>query len=732
MRHYLLGLLTLLFLATPWSGQAQQPSWRPANPGGGGAFNSPVVTSEGYWAVGSDLGGVYLSTNGGGSWSAIGAAQGLAVTHIASLAAHPAGKLLVGTDGGLYVGASNGTGFSRKFSTGYISAIAVSANPNIVYAVVHPQWNSLQPYVIRSADAGETWAATNSNLPANLRVTGLRPHPVDPDAVWVVSGRGRFPDLAESAVVYQAFLSTDGGATFVRRDPQQGKLVDIAYALDPQNLNLMYATVVTANNARRVYKSVETGFSWNDITPAGQVPSGIILADPSNAGRVRIVDLDNQALRPPQTYGSFLWESSNAGTSWTKRTLSVTGGWSQADESWGMGYSYQGMGQTLGYLPSQPNTVLWVNNQFLYRSSDGAKTWSDGVSTQVGANWRSRGIDNVVPIVVEQSAADPSLVYAGYMDIGLWRSDDGGGSWTSLNTAQYTGGWGGKGGNSLSVIADPARPNVVWAQLGGNLENCGTPCNEPMYLLKSTDRGATWQQLTQGLPSPIRRLEGLVVAFDSAVNARWLYAAVNGDVYLSPDDGSSWQKVLDCPRDDCFRVYYTATNGVLALSAGGVYRSWQGGQVNTWSQLTLPADMTAGWETTASGTHWLHNVWTYSGPMDLASRGGNIWVAVKGSGKGLYRSADYGQSWSRVVASNWARTVTVHPGNGRVYFGSSSAVQAGGYTADSLGVLTSADGVTGWTAQNQGLAYPFGLFARVSANGTLWLASPGQGVAGWR
>jgi photosystem II stability/assembly factor-like uncharacterized protein len=276
-------LLAALFLFMPGLGHAQL-SWKPGNPGGGGAFNSPVVTSEGYWAVGSDLGGVYLSQDAGATWTAVGSAQGLTVTHIASLAAHPAGKLLVGTDGGLFVGNSNGTGFSRKYSTGYVAAIAVSAEPNIVYAAVHPQWDSLSPYIIRSDDAGQTWAATGSNLPTNLRITGLRTHPVDPDGVWAVSGRGRFPDTPESSVVYQAHFSTDGGATFTRMDPQQGKLVDIAYGLDPQNLNLMYATVAATGNAPRVYKSVETGFSWTLLSSGTQAPSGIILAIPAMSG----------------------------------------------------------------------------------------------------------------------------------------------------------------------------------------------------------------------------------------------------------------------------------------------------------------------------------------------------------------------------------------------------------------------------------------------------------------
>ncbi len=46
------------------------------------------------------------------------------------------------------------------------------------------------------------------------------------------------------------------------------------------------------------------------------------------------------------------------------------------------------------------------------------------------------------------------------------------------------------------------------------MENCGTPCDEPLCLVKSTDKGTTWQNFTQGLPNPIRRLEGLTVAPD--------------------------------------------------------------------------------------------------------------------------------------------------------------------------------------------------------------------------
>jgi photosystem II stability/assembly factor-like uncharacterized protein len=629
------------------------------------------------------------------------------------VAAHPAGKLLIGTDNGLYVSTSDGRNTRRVYGSGYVAAIAVLADPTIVYAAVHPQWNALSPLVIRSNDAGETWNTTGSDLPAHLRVVGMRVHPVDLDGVWVMSGEGCFNSGPK-----QAYFSTNGAHGFTRLDPQQGDVIDIAYAQDANNLNVMYATTVL-NGTGQVFKSLDTGFSWTNITPATQKPSGVILADATPANRVRIIDLDQHTGKD-----SFLWESSDAGISWTKQVLTVSSGWSGADEKWGLRSSFQGHLQTIGYNPATPNTVLWVNSQFVYKISNGGKTWTDGVSRVVGNNWRSRGIDNVVPIVVEPSGADPNLAYAGYMDLGLWRTDDGGASWKSLNAAQYSGGWSDAvGGNTLNVLADPGRADVVWAQVGGNLENCGNPCEEPMYLLRSTNRGASWPKLSTGLPNPIRRLEGLSLVPTSSFSSRRLYVVANGDVYTSGNDGSSWQLSYNCPNNDCIKAFYTA-GGVIAISPSGIWRLQSG----SWQPIPLPADMTSGW---SAGKHWLFDLWDYVWPLDVASQGSKIWVAVKGFGKGIYHSSNNGQSWTRVRADNYARTVEIDPTTNEVYMGSSSALSQGGFQADSNGVNVSPDGVNSWVARNQGLAYKFGFSISISPTGVRWLISPGQGVMKW-
>lgn len=713
----------LMLLLYSWQSHA---AWQATNPGGGGAMNSPVITNNGYWVVGTDLGGLYLSKDQGTSWTAVGATQGLTATHVASLAVHP-NKLLIGADGGLFVGNADGTAISRKYGSGYVSAVTVAANPNIIYAAVHPAWDKLNPIIIRSNDAGQTWRKVSTNLPANLFVLGMRAHPVDANAVWVITGISRAANESDKVAKSpaQAWLSIDGGATWTRRDPIQGEVVDIAYAQDANNLNRMYLTT-ELNGVGRIYTSPDTGYSWKRLTPAN-APSegitGVILANQATPNHLRLLDTRGNPAR--------FWESKNAGSTWVYHTNTVTGGWSGADETWGMGNSYQGVPQTIGYRPDQPNTVLWVNNQFTFKSLNGGQTWSDAVSiAYADGSWSSRRLDNVVPFLVEPSKANSNLVYAGYMDLGWWRSDNGGATWKSLNKMNFSHNWQGNGGNTMSIIADPVRENVVWAQVAGDLDNGDATNNEPVHLVKSLDKGETWAELSSGLPANPKHIEGLALADDSATYNRWLYVVVDGDVFLSENDGTSWKKVLDC--NTCFNVAYTQA-GVFALSPAGVWRSWEGGRANSWAKMSLPSGMTSGWTTTL---HWFYDAWHYNGVVDIATKGKNdIWLAVKGSSKGLYYSGNSGMTWTQVYNNPYVRTVAVDPINGQVLLGSSSnGLSAPGYASESKGVMVHANGrsTTGWTALNSGLVFPFATNISISATGKRWVNSPGQGVLRWQ
>jgi photosystem II stability/assembly factor-like uncharacterized protein len=212
-------------------------TWLPTNPGGGGAFNSPVIGPTGIWAVGSDLGGLSISRNQGLSWRAVGSSDGLTATHVAALAVDPRdGRWLIGTDDGLFTANPDGSQVKRrlKLDGAYVSGIAFAADPSVVYAALHPAWNALEPTMYRSGDAGVSWTRVAA-LPSSLRVLNLRTHPVDANAVIAISGEGRFKTGPA-----QAWRSNDAGATWQRFDPDLGPVLDVVYAADPDNLNRVY------------------------------------------------------------------------------------------------------------------------------------------------------------------------------------------------------------------------------------------------------------------------------------------------------------------------------------------------------------------------------------------------------------------------------------------------------------------------------------------------------------
>lgn len=694
--------------------------WNSFNPGGGGSFNSPVITKEGYFVVGSDLGGVYVSKNQGSNWRAIGATRGLTATHVSSIASHPSKRLIIGTEGGIYVSRSDGKKAKLVFRGKYTTAIAVSASqPNIAYAAYHDSYNSVGPSLLKSSNGGLKWSFVRTQgLSKNIRVLAIRIHPTNSNIVWLISGDDRFVDSPNSA-----YLSTNGGKKFQLRHPKRNsRVVDVAFGKGAPGKWRTYVTTFDSSRGN-LFVSENNGGQWRVMDGSSQQGgiSGIILTDWKKAGHVRVVDLLWRG-----SSQTALWKTVNSGRSWSRVVNRVVGGWSDYDEDWGLSGSFNGDLHSIAYRPDSPQVILWVNTQFVYKSVDGGRTWVDCVSVRKGKNrWASRGIDNVVPMVVAPSAADKNLIYAGYMDLGIWRSVDGGESWENLNPGRkWTDLWDGKGGNTLSIAADPDRSNVVWANVGGDIGGMA-------YILKSTDKGRRWTQVTKGLPTKKRKyIESLEIALDSPKSRRWLYVVVDGDVYLSEDDGLSWKLSLRCTS--CAGVRYTEQSGIVAFGSSGIYRSWQGGRRGTWSELTknLPTTARSRW---TKSQHWHDDAWTYVGPVDVASRptSGELWLAVKG--KGLYYSSNYGSTWSKVYGSKHARSVSVDPRTKEVLFGTSSSLYAGGYESDSKGVVVHKNGKTskGWKSMNSGLVFPFATYIAVSATGERWCISPGQGIMKW-
>ncbi len=197
--------------------------------------------------------------------------------------------------------------------------------------------------------------------------------------------------------------------------------------------------------------------------------------------------------------------------------------------------------------PSDPNVIYVGSGEGLQRPD---LSVGNGVykSTDAGKTWTHVGLDDafqIAELAVDPRNPDHVLVavvghpYGPSEQRGIFRTTDGGQSWQKVLSSdkdQYTGGG--------SVEIDPSNPNVAYASLWDSVSGPWEDANEydgpNSGLYKSTDGGATWNQLTGGLPEGIIQVHTAIAPSDSSrVYASIAHGRGLG-IYRSDDAGATW------------------------------------------------------------------------------------------------------------------------------------------------------------------------------------------------
>ncbi len=308
------------------------------------------------------------------------------------------------------------------------------------------------------------------------------------------------------------------------------------------------------------------------------------------------------------TTGGGLWKTADAGQRWTNISD---------------GFFKTGSVGAVAVSESNPNVVYCGMGEHAPRGV--MTSYGDGVykSTDAGKTWKHVGLKNtqhIARIVIHPQ--NPDVVYVAAQgalygpnpDRGIYKSTDGGTTWAKVLFVNNL-----TGCSELSM--DMNNPLVLYAAMWHHQRKPWQVVSggSGSGLYKSTDGGATWNKMHQGLPKEMGKMAIAVCRS----NSERVYALIESDsqkeqggLFVSTNGGDAWSKVSSDHRLVQRAWYYIEVfpdpvdeHTVYVLSAPAL-RSIDGGK--SWERIT--------------GTHGdFHDLWiNHTNPqnMVIANDGG--------------------------------------------------------------------------------------------------------------
>ncbi len=521
--------------------------------------------------------GVYRTTDGGETWERIlyrGETAGavdltIDTTNpkvvIAALNHHvtypwdevsggPTTGLFKSTDGGdSWIDITRNPGMPK----GLVGKICIAISParsNRVYAFIEADEG--EGGIYRSDDGGSTWQMTHQD-PGKMEIPNSYNHitadPQDPDVVYIQPITG----LQKSTDAGQTFKKVpmenwdphalwidpndsrrmieggDGGASVTLNGGQSWSSLRnqptadlLSLAVDDQEPYWVYGAQNDNSHIAIPSRTDDRSIGWSHYVPLPVGEGGQTAVKPDGSvvyanDRSRTVRFDRETGQAPQIS---VWPEWVFGTP-------------AKDIKYRFYYSFPVL-----LSPHDPG-VLYTAAQYLFRSIDEGQSW-DRISPDLTRNRQdvmgeisggpiSSNASSLFHVSVIRTIAESPLeegeLWVGTDDSTVQVSKDGGPNWLDVSPPDLP-----EWTTITAIEVSRHQPGRVYISGEGHRVSDRTP-----YLYKTTDYGATWQRITDG----IRENDYSWVIREDLVRPGLLYAGTETGAYVSFDDGDSWQSL---------------------------------------------------------------------------------------------------------------------------------------------------------------------------------------------
>ena len=452
------------------------------------------------------------------------------------------------------------------------------------------------------------------------RVTALALHPSDSATIYAGAALGG------------VLKSTDGGSNWQAVSDAVPSLSVGDLAMDPVNPNKVYFGTSEANASgdsyagTGVYRTTDGGNSWQFLGLPNSRHIGKIAIDPGDTNRIFVA-----------ATGTLFGTNPDRGI---YRTIDGGANWEQV-----LFVSDSTAGIDVAINPRNPDTVfaaMWerIRNPIyrkvggltsgIWRSIDGGDTWT---RLQGGLPAPSQTIGRIGLAI---APSDPNTIYASYTDnpgyfMGFYRSTNGGNSWTLRAGDQ---GFAGFGWYFGKIWVHPSNANTVYF---GDVE-----------MWKSTDGAAHWNSIMGSMHVDQHAW------FQDPNNANYVVCGNDGGVFTSQNGGSSWIKCYDLPITQFYAMTIDQLNPHRLYGGtqdNSTPRTWDGSPDN-WDVLFYGDGFYASVDFTNSNVIYAEAQYGYLG----RSTNGGSWFDL----------ITNGIDWSERV--NWCTPVVMSPHNNQTLF----------------------------------------------------------------